>query len=97
MLNKIFSVFDVKAEIYMNPFTAGSSGLAIRTFTDIANDTSHPIGQHPEDYTLFELGTWDPVTCEIKQHEAKIPLGSANDYIQPQYADPKIGDLTKVS
>lgn len=66
----------------MNPFVTQSTGLAIRTFADIANDEKHPIGQHPEDYTLFEIGTFDPQTAKIKMQEAKISLGTAIEHIQ---------------
>ena len=97
MLHKIFTVFDAKAETYANPFVAQSTGMAIRTFADIANDTKHPIGQHPEDYTLFEIGTFNVQTSEIKTKDAKIALGTAIEHLSPIYSDPKIGDLTQVS
>lgn len=56
---KVFSVFDVAAGIYQQPFFARSSGEAMRSFCDICGDVKHPLGQHPEDYTLFAVGYWD--------------------------------------
>ena len=55
----IFSIQDSKAEAYMRPFFANARGIAIREFTNLVNDKNHPVGQHPMDYTLFQIGTWD--------------------------------------
>ena len=97
MLKKLFTVFDVKAEAYMNPFVADSTGLAIRTFADIANDPKHPIGEHPEDYTLFEIGTYDPLTGMVEKLKTHKPLGIGIEFMEPIYSDPKLGDISKVS
>lgn len=60
-----YSIFDVAAGVYQNPFTSKTHGEVTRSFSDIAQDAEHPIGQHPEDYTLFCLGTFNDGTGEI--------------------------------
>ena len=79
VLMKICSVYDAKVGAYAQPMFCQSAGQALRTFQDIANDKEHPIGQHPEDYTLFELGTWDEVSGVITPHPARKALGQGHE------------------
>lgn len=65
MLHLMFSVYDVKAEVFQRTFAAGAKGEAIRSFIDICNDKEHPLGQHPGDYSLIEVGTWDDKSGEV--------------------------------
>lgn len=66
---KIYSIFDAKAEAFMNPFFVQAEGVAIREFTNLANDPEHPVGKYREDYTLYRLGTWDERTGKIVTEE----------------------------
>lgn len=59
MIHLIYTVYDQKAEAYLQPFFVQTEGLAIRSFSDCVNSDSHQFGKHPEDYTLIELGTFD--------------------------------------
>lgn len=79
MIQKAYSIYDSKAEAYSRPFFAINKAMAIRSFQDIAADQQHPIGQHPEDYTLFEIGQWDDTTSELK-NITNISLGCALEY-----------------
>ena len=36
-----------------------ASGAAMREFSDLAVNADHPIGKHPEDYSLFRIGQFD--------------------------------------
>ena len=65
MKDRIFTVYDSKVEAYMQPFFQKGLGQALRTFTDMVNNPEHPFHKHAEDYTLYELGTFDEVTGEI--------------------------------
>lgn len=56
---QIFAVFDKKAVVYMSPFYFLQKGQAIRAFEDSVNDPQSAFYKHPEDYSLFELGTFD--------------------------------------
>lgn len=82
MLHYIFSVYDSKVDTFQNPFTAQHKGYALRDFERVANDKSTAIGSYPSDYTLFEIGTFNTQTGEIKQHDAKISLGTAIEFIK---------------
>lgn len=78
MLKKVFSIFDEKAEAYLNPFYLDTTGLAIRAITDCVNDPNHQFARHPADYTLFQLGEWDDTTGHFNAD--KRPLGSLIEY-----------------
>lgn len=77
---KMFVTYDSKAESYSRPFFDQNLGSVRRAFSDIANDPQHPIGQHPEDYTLFEIGEYDDQTGQSTMHTAKQSLGLAIEY-----------------
>ncbi len=55
----VYSIYDQASGLYCRPFFTQSDGEAIRSFQDISTDAEHPIGKHPEDYTLFRLGIFD--------------------------------------
>ena len=87
---EIFAIHDSKAEAYMQPFFTQATGVAIREFTKLSNDETHPIGQNPTDYTLFYLGTWDQWTGDIKGDIPKAVVNGKDvqDKIQiPQQAN----------
>lgn len=78
MIQTINSIRDSKAEAWLTPMFFQSNAQALRSFSDAANDKNLPIGLHPEDYTLFQLGTWDERKGEMERLEAPkaIALGS---------------------
>lgn len=76
----IYTVYDSKAEVYLAPFFMRAKGEAIRAFVDMANDSKTQIGAHPEDFTLFEIGTFDDRTGVLVSHEAKISCGLGSDF-----------------
>lgn len=62
---KIYSVYDCKAEAYMQPFFMATKGLAIRGFEQLVNDPKTTVNKHPEDFTLFEIGEFDDTSGQI--------------------------------
>ena len=77
---KVYTIYDTGAEAYMSPFFMHANGLATRAFADMANDPNHPVGQHPEDYALFEIGRFDDSTGIIEMNDQHNPLGVAIEY-----------------
>lgn len=77
---KLFSIYDSKAEAHLPPFSFAATGMAVRAFADMANDPQHQVGRHPEDYTLFELGTFDDEHALVEMYPAKQSLGNALEY-----------------
>lgn len=67
MTQHILCIYDSKAEAYLAPFTANTLGLAERMFADLVNSPGHQFNNHPEDYTLFRIGTFDTNNAELVQ------------------------------
>lgn len=77
MISKVFTVYDGKAEAYLPSFNFNTIGQALRALADTVQQPDHPFAQHPEDYTIFEIATWDDSTGIFLMHESKIALGNA--------------------
>lgn len=76
----IYVIYDSCAGMYQNPFFGQSDGEATRSFGDIAQDASHPIGQHPEHYSMYRLGTYDNNNAKINL-ENKECLATAQELL----------------
>lgn len=81
MILKLFSVYDSKAEAFLPPFFQQSTNSSIRAFTDLVNSKDHAFGLHPEDYTLFELGSWNDSTCTYDLDPAHKSLGVGVEFL----------------
>lgn len=62
---RFFAIYDEKGLVYKNPFTFPHRGQAVRVFAELANDPRTEIGRHPEDFVLYEIGTFDDVSGEL--------------------------------
>ena len=54
-----YSIYDTASGSYSRPFFANADGQAVREFSDLATNTDHPVGAHPEDYSLHRIGLFD--------------------------------------
>ncbi len=79
MILKIFSVRDEKAELFIRPFFMPTFGMAVRAIVHAGQDSSHPFSQYPEDFILYELGTWDEEHAEFDLTVAPERHGSVKD------------------
>lgn len=64
MIRVVCSVFDSAAEVYSAPpMFVPSPGVAVRAFSDEVRreDKANALNQHPADFVLFELGSFDDV------------------------------------
>jgi len=82
MILRVFSVYDSKAEAYMQPLFFQTKGLAIRSFSEAANDGKSTISLYPADYTLFELGSYDSDNAKFDLHSTPISVGVAIEFVK---------------
>lgn len=80
----VFSVFDVKAEVYGTPIFFAAKGLATRAFEDQVNKPDSPIAQHPGDFTLFQIGEFDVDTGMLIPLPSPASLGTGVEYVHSQ-------------
>lgn len=78
---KVFSVFDSKVGAYMAPFFMRSSGEAIRAMINTARDTQSQFFKFPDDYTLFEIGSFDDATAKFDMPSTPFSLGLVSELL----------------
>lgn len=81
MITKVFALRDSKVDAYMPPVFLRTSAEALRLLGDLTTDSSSPVGKHPEDFALFELGEFDDSTGKITQLAQPHCLGLAVEHI----------------
>lgn len=81
---KIFALYDEKAITYARPFFLPHKGQAIRLFSDLATDSSQEIGRHPEDYSLYHLGTYDDITGRFENLQVPEFISRASEFKNPK-------------
>lgn len=87
---KIFAIYDSKAEAYLTPIFAPTKGVALRMFATAANDPTTDFSKYAGDYTLMEIGTWDPTKGDIEKNQTKTNLGTALEHQTEEQAEPNI-------
>jgi len=83
MLHNLFTVYDAKVAGYLRPFFAQTKPVAARSFSDAVNQPDHEFNRHPEDYTLFHLGTFEDTECRFQLLETPDAMGVGVEYINP--------------
>lgn len=60
----VFSVRDQATDMFGTPMFLVAVGAAVRSFTDEINRVApdNALSQHPDDYVLYELGSFDTDT-----------------------------------
>lgn len=76
-MQKVFRVYDSKAEAYLPAFNALATGAGIRMFIEASDSPDHAFHRHQADYTLFEVGMDDEINGQTTYYEAKRNLGTA--------------------
>lgn len=69
MIHNVYAVFDHCAKAFLPPFLLRNDGQAVRAFKDCVNSKSHQFSEHPEDYQLFCLGTFDDTLGDFTNQE----------------------------
>nr|QJB20062.1 MAG: nonstructural protein [Microvirus sp.] len=77
----VFSIRDVKVNVYNTPFFQTSKAGAIRMFSDLCNDPQSTLAKHPEDFQLYEIGCFDSEIGYITSLDAPLFLSSATEFV----------------
>jgi len=80
MVTKLFAIYDSKAKAFRFPMFQPSSGEAIRSFGDAANDDQNLIGKHPDDFALYEIAEFDDLDAKLTALSVPVNLGMASVY-----------------
>lgn len=77
MKHVLCAVLDTKASYHGRPFTARTTGEAIRIFSDGVRDKETPMNSHPEDYVLYQIGYFDDETGNIEPEHKLLISGTS--------------------
>lgn len=81
MKYKMFSLYDSAVKAFATPIFLRSRGEAIRSFQAAVNgDGDSNIAKWPDQYTLFETGTYDDESGVVEMLAAHESLGTALQY-----------------
>lgn len=82
----MYALFDSAAKAYISPFFLAEDGQALRTFSDNVNsDHENNISRHPDQFTLFKLGTYDDSNAKIETLDAPLSLANGLELVtEPQ-------------
>jgi hypothetical protein len=78
MNQEIFAVYDRAAQCFGRPLFTNSIGQTIRSFIDEINreDKDSNMWKHPDDFDLYQLGSFDDVKGKFHGEEPKcITMG----------------------
>lgn len=93
----IYSIYDDAAGAYTQPFFMQNDGLAIRVFQDNVNSKEeNNISVHPDQFTLFRIGSWDDSKGMITQDERPKSLGNGLHFKTEQAVDIGVEELQKI-
>lgn len=72
---EIFSVLDSKAELFIQPFFSPTIATGIRLFEGAVNNPQDAtFAQHADDYTLFNIGSFNQETGILTPPENNFPI-----------------------
>lgn len=84
MITLVFSIYDSKAKVYSQPFHSVNVATACRSMAALVNDRESQVARTPEDFTLFQVATFDDVVgvyVPLKEHHN---LGIASNFKEQQ-------------
>lgn len=93
MILKVFAIRDDKAAVFDRPFFLSTTGQAVRAFADACNGENQLFSKHPEDFGLFELGTYEDSSGKITVLEVPALVGRGTDYVGK--VDPGVVKLSR--
>lgn len=76
MQHRIFAIFDSKAEAWLPPFMSQNEATALRQIANLTVDSGHPFGSNPEDFAMFDIGSWDDANCRYELEPAPRHLAN---------------------
>lgn len=80
-MTRLFTVKDQVSNTYIKPFALPTKRDAIDGFRRVVNEEESPYNKHPQDYFLYELGSFDERTGKIEILPESIMIAPAVDLL----------------
>lgn len=89
MVKTIYAVFDSVADTFAPPFTLNNDAEALRGFAGVAANPDTAVHNHPQDFHLYRLGTYDVRTGVITP-DTPTRMCSAHEILRPNNPDQEV-------
>lgn len=76
---RVFAIYDRKAEGYQAPFAVPTIGQAERAFMDACSEPGTDLSKHPEDYSLYCVGSFDQQSGVLVGEATHVCNGPVNE------------------
>lgn len=84
---KIFCMFDIKANAFIQPFAETSTIAALRGFEVAVNEGKSTFNRFPDDFALMELAEFDQQSGKLTVLDPPLSLGTARTVLKPSQAE----------
>jgi len=74
---KVFCIYDAKTKIFDRPIHFKTTPQALRAFQNTCKEEESALAKNPEDFSFFELGSYNPSSGTYQNHTAPISLATA--------------------
>lgn len=82
MILGVYSIYDEKADYFNNPIFCPTEAVVLRDFGDTVNDSGCIVGKHPEDFRLYNLGTFDTQTAKFDIRDIPLLVSAGLDLVR---------------
>ena len=79
----IYALNDSKLGEFGQPFFFTANGQAVRFLQDLVRDPKTMVAQHPEDFRLYQIGSYDPVSGSFVGLPTPLFLADASSFVEP--------------
>lgn len=80
---KIFALRDVKSDSYGGLLCLPTAGIAMRGLMEILANPESPLSKYPDDYSLYELGEFDPSSGMVTALKVPVFVTSVLSLVKP--------------
>lgn len=81
-VTNVYAVYDLKAEVFSQPWFASTDRAAMRMFGDGCLDPETPVGRHPEDYALYRVGVWNSENGALAGTDSPVPVWTGTEAVK---------------
>lgn len=70
MILKMYSIRDIKADVYRQPFFARNDVDAVRMVSAMVNEAGNQLNMYPDDFSLLAIAEFNDENAAVYSYEA---------------------------
>ncbi len=92
MILKMFTIYDRKSCIHQPPAYCHNAGHAMRVFMGLFRKAGTVYNEFPEDFQVFEVGTFDDQSAELVKLERPHMICAGPELVEKKEIVSDVGD-----